>query len=274
MSEYQFIDFVAIDGAVSDKDLAYMQKQSTRADISRRRFTNEYHYGDFRGNAKEMLRRGYDAHLHFANFGIRKIMFRLPRGLPCDKRTFRQHAVRHCLTWDQDKRGAGGILTIEPEADADSYDYLENVESFLERLAPLREAMIDGDLRPLFLAWLACCWDDDAKVPPIPAGLNELTRPLEALAEFYEIPEELIRVAAADSSPAPASVDKARLLCAWVAKQSKPDLQRIVTRLLSNDPAEVRSKIVAEISSSQAKPSWPTVISAATYGKLCSAAGV
>jgi len=86
MSEYQYIHFVACDRPLDDKQLAYMEEQSTRADISRWEFTNEYHFGDFHGNATEMLRRGYDMHLHFANYGIRRLMFRLPE-LPCDKKT-------------------------------------------------------------------------------------------------------------------------------------------------------------------------------------------
>jgi len=34
MSEYQYIAFRAIDGPVSDANLAYMQRQSSRAEIS------------------------------------------------------------------------------------------------------------------------------------------------------------------------------------------------------------------------------------------------
>ena len=274
MSEYQFVDFWAVDDAVSDKNLKYMRKQSTRAEISKWRFSNEYLYGDFRGNAAEMLRRGYDAHLHFANFGVRKVMFRLPRGLPYGKRAFSKYAIGDCLTWDRDKQGTGGVLTIYPEADADTYDYLDDVEAFLERLLPLREALIGGDLRPLFLAWLACCYDEDAKVPPIPAGLNELTQPLESLAEFFEIPEALIQAAAVDSSPAPATLDMIKLIRDWVADQSKADLQKLVTASLTNNSAAARAKIIAEIRNAQTTLQWPTTNSTATFGGLRSSAGV
>src|SRR5947208_3224444 len=102
MSEHQFVDFVAVDRPVSPKNLAFMRQQSTRAEISEWRFTNEYHFGDFRGNATAMLRRGYDVHLHYANFGIRRIMFRLPEGLPCEKGEFADYAVEPCLRWDPD----------------------------------------------------------------------------------------------------------------------------------------------------------------------------
>jgi len=82
MSEYQWIAFRAIDAPVTPADLEYMQKQSSRAEITPWSFENMYTHSDFRGNVPEMLRRGYDFHLHYADFGIRKLAIRLPRGLP------------------------------------------------------------------------------------------------------------------------------------------------------------------------------------------------
>ena len=61
-----------------------MRQQSSRAEITPWSFDNEYHFGDFRGDALTMLRRGYDMHLHYANFGIRKLLIRLPHNLPID----------------------------------------------------------------------------------------------------------------------------------------------------------------------------------------------
>ena len=274
MSEYQFIDFVAIDSPVSDQDLEYMTRQSTRAEITKWRFTNEYHFGDFHGNVTEMLRRGYDMHLHFADFGIRKIMIRLPLGLPYGKSVFARYAVLDFLTWEKDKRGKGGVLTIEPEADAGTFDYLEDVESYLDRLVPLREMLIRGDLRPLFLAWLVCSYDEDAIVPPIPAGLDQLTDPLQALAEFYEIPDKLIATAAADDLPTPSLVDTNKLVTQWIAKQKKADLQDIVTEFMSDDPSGVRSRIIAGITHAQDVPPWPTVDTSLTLGELRTRAGL
>ena len=79
MSEFQYIGFRAIDGPVTEKNLAFMRRQSSRAEITPWSFDNEYHYGDFHGDAAAMLRRGYDFYLHYANFGTRTLMIRLPR---------------------------------------------------------------------------------------------------------------------------------------------------------------------------------------------------
>jgi hypothetical protein len=139
MSEYQFIHFLAIDRPLNEKQLDFMQRQSTRAEITSWEFTNEYHFGDFHGNAKEMLRRGYDIHLHYANFGIRRLMIRMPAGLPCDRNTFKAYRIKYCVEWIADKNGIGGILDIQPEADAETYEEdLYDVHTLLPKIAPIR----------------------------------------------------------------------------------------------------------------------------------------
>jgi hypothetical protein len=48
MSEHQYVAFRAIEGPVSEDNLEYMRRQSSRAEITPWAFDNEYHYGDFR----------------------------------------------------------------------------------------------------------------------------------------------------------------------------------------------------------------------------------
>src|SRR5580704_10466451 len=113
MSEHQRVAFRAIDGPVSEKNLEYMQRQSSRAEITPWSFDNQYHYGDFGGNAEEMLRRGYDLHLHYANFGIRKLLIRLPHGLP-DSQAAEPYLGKGLVQFLRDKGGRGGTLAFEP----------------------------------------------------------------------------------------------------------------------------------------------------------------
>ena len=91
MSEYQYIAFRAVDRPLTDKETAFAETQSSRAEISRWSFENEYHDGDFRGDPDKLLRGGYDVHLHYANFGIRRVLLRLPHG---SKRTGRRTSAR------------------------------------------------------------------------------------------------------------------------------------------------------------------------------------
>src|SRR5437660_4986946 len=110
MSEHQFVGFRAVDQPVSEKELAYMAKQSSRAGITEWSFENQYHFGDFRGNVLEMMRRGYDVHLHYANFGIRKLCIRLPNGLPDGAKAYFR---KESLQFLKDKTGPGGIICVE-----------------------------------------------------------------------------------------------------------------------------------------------------------------
>jgi hypothetical protein len=49
MSEYQYYEFAAIDGPISDEGLRYARSCSSRANVSRVRWQNTYTFGDFHG---------------------------------------------------------------------------------------------------------------------------------------------------------------------------------------------------------------------------------
>ena len=211
MSEYQYVAFRAIDRAVSKKDLAYMRRQSTRAEITPWSFENEYQYGDFHGNAQEMMRRGYDLHLHYANFGVRTLLIRLPNGLP-NAKAMKPYFADKALGFRKDKKGPGGTLIISPYLEPDALDELWDIEEMVHRLVPLRAEIMAGDLRPLYLAHLAVISDDDhdpdeAVETPVPAGLKKPTDAQYALAEFFGIGRTMIAAAAERSGPLPPVAD-------------------------------------------------------------------
>ena len=173
MSEYQWVEFRAVDAPLDDAALAFMRKQSTRAEIDRWRFTNEYHYGDFRGNVVEMMRRGYDVHVHYTNFGIRRICLRIPGGFG-QVEQMTAYLLEDEIEWEPDADGDGGILNLEPEGDAGTWDWMDDdVETLASDLMPLREMIIAGDFRPLYIAHVAFNYDDEALEPPVPAGLDD-----------------------------------------------------------------------------------------------------
>lgn len=58
MSEHQIVKFRAIDRPLTDKQLEFMELQSSRAEFTRWEFQVEYHYSSFHGNVDGMLRNG------------------------------------------------------------------------------------------------------------------------------------------------------------------------------------------------------------------------
>ena len=272
MSEFQYIGFRAIDGPVSEKNLKFMRQQSSRAEITPWSFDNEYHYGDFHGHTAEMLRRGYDFHFHYANFGIRTLMMRLPNGLP-DARAAAPYLEPESLFFKKDKDGKGGIICIDPCFEAGELDELWDLDSFLDRLLPLRSEILDGDLRPLYLAHLAVASDynhnpEEEKDAPVPAGLNKLTNAQQALAELYGLGEGLLAAAAQDSPALPTHADSHNQYGAWL--QSLPETTKVawLSQLMAEPRSSVRSNILAAFHKGQGSSSWPTRFVERTIAEL------
>lgn len=224
MSEYQWVEFRAVDSPLDDAALAFMRKQSTRAEIDRWKFTNEYHFGDFRGNVVAMMRRGYDVHVHYTNFGLRRLCFRIPDGFGRPDQ-LNPYLLDDEIWWEPDDDGTGGVLTLEPVGDADTWDWMEEVETLASDLIPLREMIIAGDLRPLYVAHVAFNYDDDALEPPVPAGLGDQHRALDRLCEFYEIDHELVSVAAELSPGINASKTDYPVIESWLQGLSEAELR-------------------------------------------------
>ena len=262
MSEYQLVVFRAIDAPVSPKNLAYMRTQSSRAEITKWSFENEYHFGDFRGNAEEMLRRGYDFHLHYANFGARTLMFRLPTGLP-DPAAAEHYFHDDSFHFAPDKSGPGGILHINPYYEAGHLDNLWDAEDLINRLLPLRAEILTGDLRPLYLAHLAAATDgnhnpEDENDAPVPAGLHKVTPAQRALTKLYGLPHGMISAAAQASPPLPTAGAAMPRYADWLARQPDPAKNAWLQRLMEDPESAVRAELLAEYQKSTRSPAWPT----------------
>ena len=179
MSEYQYIEFQAVDRQLNDKQLEFAERQSSRAEVSRRSLTVEYHYSDFRGDVDGLLRHGFDVFLHYANYGVREIRLRLPSGLPFEKSVCSEFVDGERLKWSNDAKGKGGILALCPYHEAGEMAEAWEFDQYVDAAVQVRGKLIAGDLRALYLLWL-CAADDDYNdpdetiEPPVPHGMAEL----------------------------------------------------------------------------------------------------
>ena len=276
MSEYQYVGFRAIEKPISEENLEYMHKQSSRAEITPWSFDNEYHYGDFRGNALEMLRRGYEIYLHYANYGTHKLFIRLPHGLP-DKKATAPYFTEDTLKFIADKEGPGGTLCIEPFYETDDLDPIFEIEELLDRLAPLRTEILDGDLRPLYLAHLAMCLDyehdgDETTEAPVPAGLDKLTDAQVALAEFYGLGDSMIAAVAKGIPPTTIQNDLKNEQTEWLKTQSQATKDEWLLQLISDSHSTVRPEMLAKFRKNRKVPAWPTYDKNRTIAQLEAAA--
>lgn len=240
MSEYQYYEFQTVDRSLTRAEMDELRALSTRAKISPRRFQNVYHFGDFRGEPLALMQQYFDAFIYVANWGTNWLMLRLPRRA-LDPETVYPYCVEEGLTLhvardhvilefvSQDEEGAGWIED-------------EEAESWLPALLPLRAELARGDLRGLYLAWLAGVrgglLEDDEIEPPVPPGLRALSPALETLARFLRVDENLIAAAAERSSAQPAAPSPADLE-RWVRTLPQAEKDDLLVRLARGEPLDL-----------------------------------
>lgn len=261
VSEYQYYEFLALDQPLAEEQRTELRKLSSRAEITATRFVNVYNYGDFHGSPQKLMERYFDAFCYLANWGTRRLMFRLPRVL-LDAEAARQY----CHT-----NAASVIVTddhviISLYLDREDYNWVEG-DGLLGTMAQARSDLAAGDLRLLYLAWLLSirrpdedCEDndeDDAETedeiePPIPAGLGNLSAPLQAIAEFLAIDEDLIAVAAGASPPA--EEPSADGLAEWIDSLPATEKNSLLTMVADGKGTLVQALLLRRFRADAAGP--------------------
>lgn len=198
MRERQVYEFVAVDRPLSEQERMELRAVSTRAEISSTRLWNEYHWGDLKADPRELLARYFDVHLYTAGWGERRLLVRLPADR-VDVAAWRPYLGARCDVLV--KIGAHYVLELSSDADCDGYDVDEVEVADGAALLGVRVALLGGDMRVPYLAWLLAVQGggvaDDVREPPVPPGLDMLPAPLAALVEFLRIDLDLLAAAAA-----------------------------------------------------------------------------
>jgi hypothetical protein len=253
VSEYQYYEFLAIDRPLDDDEQAAVRSLSTRARISATSFVNEYHWGDFKGDPRRLMERYYDAHLYVASWGTHRVMFRLPGDL-LDPDVVEGYCVDGQL--DADCADEFIVLDFTSEDHAGEFDFDYDPEALLSALVGVRTELAAGDLRPLYLAWLAAygAWERDEDVfdrdadddlePPVPPGLGTLTAAQRALADFLRLDDDLLAIAAQTSPPHEETADDPDDLAAWVAGLPVAEKDRVLARVVQGETARVRMELL------------------------------
>lgn len=236
MSEYQYYEFAAIDRPLSQAEMAELRAVSSRAQISPSGFVNHYQWGDLKADPADWMRRHFDAFVYTACWCSCHLALRVP--LEVFRRAeLEAFAVRHVL--DFDKTSAHWIIhwSLYESEDYDRFG-MDDGNGWMQRLLPLRDELLRGDLRPLYLGWLAGAGElpEDEAEPEVPTGLSALSPAQQALAEFLEVDPDMLTAAAAGSVPGrPAAAgdaegDDARL-DAWLQTWPREAMLDVLKRL-------------------------------------------
>jgi hypothetical protein len=250
MSEYQYYEFLAVDHPLDERQQAEVRALSTRARITATSFTNEYHWGNFRGDPRAMMERYYDAHLHVTNWGTQQVMLRLPHTLLSLKVAEQYCIDPHVAAWI-----SGEHLILDLTSEDESGDWVEGAEDSLSAIMGVRAELAAGDLRPLYLAWLAAygTWEreedafgydeEDELEPPVPAGLGALTAPQRTLADFLRLDADLLTIAAQASPHLADMKDDPGKLAKWITDLSAKDKDKLLHRVALGQGAQVQMEL-------------------------------
>ena len=194
MSEYQYYDFRAIDKPLNHDEMEDLRSLSSRAEITATSLTNEYSYGSFRGKPEDLMSRYFDAFVYVANWGMRRLMFRIPwRLFDLEK------AAAYCNDQALKLVEKKGLVLLEFTSQEEGGGEWVDGKTWMPSLISLRADLMRGDYRALYLGWLASFqsrgWynvkeigeDGDLYEPPVPPGLAKLSAPLESLADFLRV---------------------------------------------------------------------------------------
>jgi hypothetical protein len=248
MSEYQYHEWQTLERPLTAAEQNAVNELSSHIDVTSTQANVTYHWSDFKHDPIEVLAKYFDAYLYLANWGTRRLAFRFHKGL------VDVHAIdAYCDEYHLNIKSIGAVQVLEFEMnEEEGFDKWIEERGLLSTLARLRDDIIQGDYRALYLAWLKAMsqesggYEEDEEdpenffndpEPPLPAGLKQLTPPLKALVDFFEIGPFLVS-AAAERSPSlfPAKqVDFAHL----ISRLNRQECDEFLLKIANAEPGAV-----------------------------------
>lgn len=245
MSEYQRYEFMTCDKPLTRAQLSEVNDLSSHIEATSTHALIEYNWGDFKYDPIEILHDYFDGFLYWANWGSPRLALRFPHGiLPADL---------------IDGYDLEEFVTFTPHPDYDILDIhfgdMESPDEWMDyelgSLIGIRDELMDGDLRALYIVWLAAqhmMGGSDEKenyeiyVPPVPPAFGKLTEAHQSLAELLQLPSEFLAAAARHSSTA--AVPSADEDAAGLIKLLSPDRRdEYLARLAHNEPGLSRQLV-------------------------------
>lgn len=232
MSEYQYYEFQTIGRTLDKVSLQKLEELSSRAIVTSSKAIYTYSYSDFRGDPKEILADYFDIMLYLTNFGERQLMFRLPLNLidPSKLDIYcREDVISYSIH--------GDFLVLDLSIyDEEGGGWVEG-EGLLDNLIMIRNDLLLGDFRALYMVWLAAIQfyliGEDEFEPPIPDNLKKLPNRLNCLIDYFKLNNFLVKAAAELSTEVTKSAEVLEKLITNLADQEK---NQFLLGLLNDEP--------------------------------------
>jgi len=191
----EYHEFRSVDRPLDSIELRDLRKLSAAAVITPESFVETCPQGRFNGDPERLIAETFDAYLYISSSGPRSLSLRLPESA-LDLEMCRRFQTGRPLSL----RVCGGSLVLHFTAEDAVPDGRTEDSAWMPALLSIREGLLRGDLRCLYLSWLGAVQlggvEDQQLEPPPPPGLDALSPALKAFVEFLEIPPTLIAAAA------------------------------------------------------------------------------
>jgi hypothetical protein len=271
MSEYQYYEFQSVDRRLTQSQQEALSQLSSRARISSSKAIFVYSHGDLPGNEKQLLIKYFDAMFYIANWGSLQLMFRFPKGL-IDVEQMRKYCIEDIVEVSEINDFVILEISINEE---EGFDGWIEGEGSLSSLIGLRQEILQGDYRLLYLAWLKGITyleelddededededdelddeneddenDEEGLEPLVPPNFGKLSSSLQAFIDIFEVDEHLLK-AAISASVAKPSIPESSIKEA-IKKLPRSEVDTFLFRLVkgeANLSVELSKKISAMI---------------------------
>jgi hypothetical protein len=237
MSEYQYYEFQAIDRPLTAAEQDKIEELSSRVQLTANRAIFTYSYGNFRSKPEDILAKYFDMMLYIANWGTWQLIFRLPKSI-MDTNSLKPYLLADTIGIKES--GEYIVLDISIQSEEGMSGWIEG-EGWLSKMLPLRDELLSGDLRLLYLVWLRVAphlaeYDqlpEDPIEPPLPPNLGKLSSALKKFIEWVELDSDLV-TAAAQASPTHQTEPEVSLE-AQIPQLTKAEQQEFLVKLLHGE---------------------------------------
>jgi hypothetical protein len=275
MSEYQYYEWQTLERPLTAAEQKAVNGLSSHIDVTSTQAVVTYEWGDFKHDPIDVLAKYFDAHLYLANWGTRRLAFRFPKGL-LDSAAIEAYCDENHATLET----VGDVPVLEFDMnEEEGFDEWIEERGLLSTLGRLRDDILQGDYRALYLVWLKAMslesgyYDEDEddpenlfndSEPSLPAGLKQLTPPLKAFMDFFEIDPFLVS-AAAELSPSLSPVQQADF-APLISRLTRQECDEFLLKTVNSEPgavAALRKKLL-----SFEKPQTTPQTNPRTFGEL------
>src|SRR6266480_2591777 len=241
MSEYQRYEFMTIDRPLTRAQLDAVNELSSHIEASSTHALIEYHWSNFKHEPIKVLREFFDGFLYWAKWGSPELAFRFPHGL-LPANLIEDYDFDDFVTFTRYKEY--DILDIHFGEMGGPDEWIEHE---LGSLMPIRDELMEGDLRALYIAWLAsqCMMygykedqeEEDYEIiaPPVPPAFGKLTEAQQALAQLLQVPRDLLLAASRHSTGTMSSTQKDDF-ATWIELLPADRKNEYLLRLAHNEP--------------------------------------